>query len=75
MKPENRKPGRCNINACPVEKVQLSIGTWVCPVYYGSPMHGSSVMRLDTQEAIDADLERYAGCSVEQYKKETGNPH
>ncbi len=38
-------------------------------------MHGSSILRLDTQEAVDADLEKYAGCSVEQYKKETGNPH
>ncbi len=70
MKPEDRKPGRCNINACPGEKFQLSTGVWVCPAYYGSPMHGSSVMRLDTQAAVDADLERYAGCSVEQYKKE-----
>ena len=75
MNPEDRKPGKCNINACPAEKVQLSTGVWVCPAYYGSPKHGSSVMRHDTQAPIDADLERYAGCSVEQYKKETGNLH
>ncbi len=75
MRPKDRSPGRCNINACPVERVQLSSGVWVCPVYYRSPMHGSSTLRFNTREEVDADLERYAGCSVEQYKKETGNPH
>ena len=75
MKPEDRLPGRCNINGCPHQKVQLSTGIWVCPAYYGSGMHGNSLMRFDTQEEMDADLEAYAGCSVEQYKTETGNPH
>jgi len=75
MNPEDRLPGTCGINGCPAQKIQLSTGIWVCPVYYGSAMHGSSLMRFDTQEEIDDDLERYAGCSVEEYKKQTGNPH
>ncbi len=80
MKSEERKEGECQL--CGGPRVQLSNGIWVCPMFYGSPMHNCDPYVWEHYQALgekyheyysaEECLEDYAGMPVEQYLKETG---
>ena len=60
-------PRICGVNACPIPKIQLPNGVWICPAYYGSPMHYCSPHQFDDPDEARRKLEARAGLSLEAY--------